>query len=127
MKSIRRSQFPEGVTEEMLRQDKADYRQALIDHARTEGIPAPLPKYLLSPLLDDDFVIEADPAEPPVVDPNSKEQRAGVLRAEIDNLLLDQLEFIINYLANDPNSPRELRTARSELVTKKQQLVDLER
>lgn len=64
MNTLHRTQLP--VPEDVLRADLAEYHQALADHALTVGVPAPIPQYDLLRVLDSEFVVEDDPAPPPL-------------------------------------------------------------
>ena len=84
MNTIHRNQLP--VSEEVLRADLSAYRQALIDHSLTVGVPAPIPAYDLLGVLDSGFLVEDDPIPEPVAPegPATVEQN----KATAVNLLL---------------------------------------
>ena len=58
MNSIHRTRLPS--TEEQLRLDLLEWREIMLTHSKTEGIPAPIPKYEILYFLEDNFLIEED-------------------------------------------------------------------
>jgi hypothetical protein len=55
MNTILRVRLPS--TEEQLRLDLLEWREIMLAHSKTEGVPAPFPKYEMLYFLEDGFVV----------------------------------------------------------------------
>ena len=122
---IFKSRIPPHITEADIRKDKENYHKAMLEHADTIGVPRPLHKYMISEILADDFIVIPDPVveeENPI---DLKEEKERKINTEVMITLSSSIELMLNWIADQPNAPRDIKVARSAIAEKRKELTRL--
>lgn len=113
------------IPEDELRADIRDYQKAMKAHAKTEGKPAPMPRFELSRIVTEDFEVLDDTIPKPIAPkPTERELEVVRLTNRKTELLRTILLDLLDYVASQPEADRKFRAARSELDQISQNLGD---